>query len=235
MAIADLRRDYRAGSLRRAELLPDPLKQFNVWFGQALSNRTPGNFLRRFGVATYKWFQTIFSKTTTEANAMTLATTDKQGRPSARTVLLKGVDERGFVFFSHYEGPKGHDLAENPQAALVFYWPELERQVCIGGTVSRLPSTESEQYFHSRPRGSQLAACACKQSIPVPSRQFLEAKLREATAAHSGPVPMPGYWGGYVLAPTRIEFWQGRPNRLHDRFYYTKQPDGSWLIERLSP
>ena len=235
MAIADLRRDYRAGSLRRADLNPDPLAQFNTWFGQALAAKTPGNLLRRFGVATYKWFQTILGKTSTEANAMTLATADKHGRPAARMVLLKGVDTRGFIFFSHYEGPKGHDLAENPQAALVFYWPELERQVCVQGTVQKIPTAESEAYFHSRPHGSQIAAWVAKQSVVVPDRKFLEDHLQQAAAQHSGSVPKPDYWGGYLLSPSRIEFWQGRTNRLHDRFVYLRQPDDSWQIERLAP
>jgi pyridoxamine 5'-phosphate oxidase len=235
MGIADLRRDYRAGSLRRADLNPDPLAQFNDWFEQALSTKSPGNFFRRAGVATYKWIQTVFGKTSSEANAMTLATADKNGRPAARMVLLKGVDARGFIFFSHYDGPKGQDLAENPQAALVFYWPDLERQVCVSGTVNRLPSAESQTYFHSRPRGSQLAALVAKQSVPVPDRNFLESKLSAVTAAHPGTVPMPDYWGGYVLAPTRMEFWQGRPSRLHDRFCYCRQADGDWQIERLAP
>lgn len=235
MAIADLRREYQAGSLRRADLHPDPLAQFGDWFGEAVAGKRPGNDLRRIGVATYKWFQTILGNAATEANSMTLATADKSGRPSARVVLLKGVDERGFVFFTHYDGPKGHDLAENPQAALVFYWPELERQVCVGGTVSQLPAAESEAYFHSRPRGSQLAAWVSKQSVAVPDRNFLEAKLRAAENAHPAAVPKPDYWGGYLLSPMRLEFWQGRPNRLHDRFLYTKQPDGRWIIERLAP
>jgi pyridoxamine 5'-phosphate oxidase len=235
MAIADLRREYKAGSLRRADLNPDPLAQFGDWFGEAVAVRRPGNWLRRVGVATYKWFQTLLGNAATEANAMTLATADAAGRPSARMVLLKGVDARGFVFFTHYEGPKGHDLADNPRAALVFYWPELERQVCVSGTVNKLPAAESEAYFHSRPRGSQLAAWVSQQSVVVPDRQYLEGKLRSAEAAHPAAVPKPEYWGGYLLAPTRIEFWQGRPNRLHDRFLYTRQADGRWTIERLAP
>ncbi|HTJ00881.1 MAG TPA: pyridoxamine 5'-phosphate oxidase [Dongiaceae bacterium] len=235
MAIADLRRDYNAGSLERADLNSDPIAQFNGWFDQALANRTPGNFFRRLGVTTYKWFQTVFRKTATEANAMTLATADKDGRPAARIVLLKGVDARGFIFFTQYEGGKGRDLAENPQAALVFYWPELERQVCVRGTVTKLPEAESDTYFHSRPRGSQLAPWVARQSSVVPDREFLEAKYHEVQAKYTTTVPRPDYWGGYVLTPTRIEFWQGRPSRLHDRFCYTKQPDGTWQIERLAP
>ena len=235
MAIADLRREYTAGSLRRADLNANPLAQFDQWFNQALTNRTTGNFFRRVSVASYKWFQSVFRETASEANAMTLATADKNGRPTARVVLLKGVDARGFIFFSHYGGPKGLDLAENPQAALVFYWPELERQVCVGGTVNRLSAEESEQYFRSRPRGSRLAAWVARQSQIVPDRKFLEERLHEIESQYPGDVPKPDYWGGYVLAPRRIEFWQGRPNRLHDRFLYLKQPDGQWKIERLSP
>ena len=235
MAIADLRREYSAGSLRRADLQPDPLAQFDQWFNQAVATRTPGNFFRRVGVSTYKWFQSVCGKTSAEANAMTLATADKNGRPASRMVLLKGVDARGFVFFSHYDGPKGQDLAENPQAALVFYWPDLERQVCVGGTVEKLPAAESAAYFRSRPRGSRLAAWVARQSQVVPDRKFLEDRLRQAEAQHPGDVPRPDYWGGYLLSPARIEFWQGRPNRLHDRFLYTKRPDGGWQIERLSP
>ena len=167
---------------------------------------------------------------------MMLATVDKHGRPAARMVLLKGVDERGFIFFSQYEGPKGRDLDENPQASLVFYWPELERQVCVGGVVSKVPREESEAYFKTRPRGNRLAAWVSRQSEIVSNQQVLEAMFQQLAKQYSsGDVPMPPYWGGYVLSPTRIEFWQGRPNRLHDRFRYTKQSADRWLIERLAP
>ncbi|MBI3851182.1 MAG: pyridoxamine 5'-phosphate oxidase [Verrucomicrobia bacterium] len=236
MSIADLRREYDVGSLRRADLNPDPMAQFGKWFQQALETKSPAGILRRFGIATYKWFQAVRGETSVEANAMTLATASKDGRPAARMVLLKGVDARGFVFFSQYEGPKGRDLDENPQAALVFYWPDLERQVCVGGVVSKVSRAESEAYFKTRPIGSRLAAWVSRQSEIVSHRQLLEEKFQQLAAKYPNEdVPPPPYWGGYVLSPTRIEFWQGRPSRLHDRFLYTKQSDGRWLIERLAP
>jgi pyridoxamine 5'-phosphate oxidase len=171
-----------------------------------------------------------------DLTAMTLATADKHGRPSARVVLLKGVDERGFIFFTNYDSRKGHELTDNPQAALVLYWSEQERQVCIAGAVSQLPAAESEAYFKSRPRGSQLAAWASHQSGVVRDRAALEEKWQQLETQYAGQeVPRPPFWGGYVVSPVRMEFWQGRPNRLHDRFGYTRQPDKTWLIERLSP
>jgi pyridoxamine 5'-phosphate oxidase len=141
----------------------------------------------------------------------------------------------GFVFFTNYESRKGRDLAENPRAALVFYWPDQERQVCVAGDVARLPREESEAYFNTRPRGSRLAAWASSQSRPVESRTVLEEGLIELEARYRAEIPMPPYWGGYVLSPTRMEFWQGRPGRLHDRFCYERQPDGSWRLQRLCP
>ena len=167
---------------------------------------------------------------------MVLATTTQDGQPSARTVLLKGVEKRGFIFFTNYDSRKGKELAENPNAALVFYWPDLERQVCVAGKVTKLPFAESEAYFRSRPKGSQLAAWASDQSSAVSDRETLEQQWREMEARFTGQdIPCPPNWGGYVLSPARIEFWQGRPNRLHDRFRYTLQEDGSWTIERLAP
>jgi pyridoxamine 5'-phosphate oxidase len=167
---------------------------------------------------------------------MTLATADKAGRPSSRIVLLKEVDERGFTFFTNYESRKGRELAENPHAALTLYWAELERQICIVGEVTKTSRAESEKYFAMRPRGSQLGACVSRQSLVVPDRGFLEKRLAEVEKqVEGGDVPTPAYWGGYILAPSRIEFWQGRPNRLHDRFQYSKQAGGSWRIDRLSP
>jgi pyridoxamine 5'-phosphate oxidase len=166
---------------------------------------------------------------------MVLATADKNGWPSSRTILLKGVDERGFIFYTNYDSRKGRELAENPNAALTFYWPGSERQVCVTGTVSKISVQESENYFKSRPRGSQLAAWASNQSDAVPDRAALDKKWDEMAAKFPKDIPLPPNWGGYVLKPERIEFWQGRVNRLHDRFCYTRQPDNSWKLERLSP
>ena len=212
MNLADLRREYTQGGLRRADLDPDPHGQFHKWFEQALKSEL------------------------LEPSAMTLATADRAGRPSARIVLLKAADERGFTFFTNYESRKGAELAENPHAALVLYWAELEREILIEGEVTKVSREESEQYFALRPRGSQLGAWVSRQSSVVPDRAFLEARLAEQEARFADrAVEIPPYWGGYLLAPVRIEFWQGRPNRLHDRFQYSKQPDGSWRIDRLSP
>jgi pyridoxamine 5'-phosphate oxidase len=212
MNLADLRREYTKGGLRRAEPEPNPIVQFQKWFEQALTAQLP------------------------EPSAMTLATADKSGFPSARIVLLKGVNESGFTFFTNYESRKGHELAGNARASLVLYWPEMERQICIAGTVTKTSRTDSERYFAMRPRGGQLGAWVSKQSSIVPDRAFLEARLAEKEKEFAErEVPAPPYWGGYLLAPVRLEFWQGRPNRLHDRFEYAKQADGSWRIQRLSP
>jgi pyridoxamine 5'-phosphate oxidase len=219
MTIADLRREYNLGGLRRAHLEANPIVQFNKWFEQARSA------CAKVGEAGL-----------VDPTAMTLATADKQGRPSARTVLLKGVDERGFIFFTNYKSRKGRELSENRQAALVFYWPELERQVCIAGEVSKLTTAESEAYFKTRPKGSRLAAWASTQSEVIPDRAWLEEKWKTLEAQYPGPdVLMPPYWGGYVLGAKRIEFWQGRPNRLHDRFCYTRLPEKGWRLDRLAP
>lgn len=235
MAIADLRREYNLAGLRRADLEPNPLAQFNLWFEQASGARASGR-IRKLIVTIYKSILTFFGAETPDVNAMTLATADKEGRPSARIVLLKGVDERGFIFFTNYDSRKAHELTENPHGALVFYWPDLERQVCVAGDVIKLPDTESEAYFKSRPRGSRIAAWASRQSEIVADRDELERKWRQLEAQYpTEQVPKPPFWGGYILSPRRIEFWQGRPNRLHDRFRYTRLPDKSWKIERLSP
>ena len=235
MAIADIRREYNLTGLRREDLAPEPLAQFKLWFDQASGARASGRVLK-FLVRTYKALVGIKGMERIDVNAMTLATVDKQGQPSARMVLLKGVDERGFIFFTNYQSRKGRDLAENPLASLVFYWPELERQVCVAGTVSKVPSTESDAYFKSRPRGSRLAAWASNQSEIVPERATLEKRWAEFETKFPGEeVPRPPQWGGYVLTPQRLEFWQGRPNRLHDRFVYIRQADQSWTVERLSP
>jgi len=235
MGIAQLRREYNLTGLRRRDLETDPIRQFQAWFEQASDSRRSGRF-QKFFVNLYKSFLGLAGAAPIDVNAMTLATADKEGRPSARIVLLKGVDERGFVFYTNYDSRKGHELTENPQAALVFYWPDLERQVCIAGEVSQLPRAESEAYFRSRPRGARIGAWASKQSDVLPDRAALEETWRKLETQYPGDdVPIPPYWGGYVLTPNRIEFWQGRPNRLHDRFRYSKSPDGTWQIERLSP
>jgi pyridoxamine 5'-phosphate oxidase len=235
MAIADLRREYNFVALNRADLDADPIRQFSQWFEQAAGTRASGR-LRGLCIKLYKKLFLVAGGEPMDLNAMTLATVDKEGRPSARIVLLKGLDERGFVFFTNYESRKGQELEANPNAALVFYWPEQVRQVCVAGAVTKLSGAESDDYFRTRPRGSQLEAWASQQSTVVPDRAALEAKWKELHAQHAGKdVPRPPFWGGYCLAPTRLEFWQGRPNRLHDRFRYTRQPDRSWQIERLSP
>jgi pyridoxamine 5'-phosphate oxidase len=235
MAIADLRREYNLTGLRRRDLLPDPIEQFKLWFDQATGARASGR-VRKFFVNLYKSIFRLGGSEQIDLNAMTLATADREGRPSARMVLLKGVDTRGFVFYTNYGSRKGKELAENPNAALVFYWPEQERQVCIAGQVTLVPAAESDAYFNSRPRGSRLAAWASDQRSLVKDRAELDRKWQESEKRYPDPeVPRPAYWGGYVLAPTRVEFWQGRPNRLHDRFRYLRQADNTWLVERLSP
>ena len=235
MSIADLRREYNLTGLRRKDLEADPILQFKRWFEQAQGARSSGR-LRRFFVRLYKRLLLMSGAELMDMTAMTLATADKQGRPSARVVLLKGVDQRGFVFYTNYESRKGQELAENPHAALVFYWSNQERQVCVAGEVSKLSPEESDVYFKTRPRGSRLGAWASKQSAVIRDRAALEAKWQLMEAQFPGEaVSRPEFWGGYLLRPTRIEFWQGRANRLHDRFCYTRQADQSWVIERLSP
>ncbi len=235
MSIADVRREYNLTGLRRSDLDADPIGQFKKWFDQASGARASGR-IRKLCIKLYKALLMASGAEDMDLTAMTLATADKQGRPSARIVLLKGVDQRGFVFYTNYDSRKGQELAENQQAALVFYWPEQERQVCVAGEVNKLPAAESDAYFKSRPRGSRLGACVSHQSTVVPERAALEAKWNQMEAQFAGQeIPRPPNWGGYVLCPARIEFWQGRPNRLHDRFRYTRQPDKTWLIERLSP
>jgi pyridoxamine 5'-phosphate oxidase len=231
MALADIRREYVQEELRRADLDANPLAQFNQWFAQAAS----GSRWRKIGIALYKLWHAMLGHTPIDVNAMVLATVDKAGRPSARAVLLKGADERGFIFFTNYDSRKGHELADNPNAALTFYWPDLERQVCVAGGVGKLPQAESEAYHQSRPKGSRLAVWASNQSSVVADRAALDKRWNEMAAKFPGDVPLPPYWGGYVLKPERIEFWQGRLNRLHDRFCYTRQPDNSWKLERLAP
>jgi pyridoxamine 5'-phosphate oxidase len=189
----------------------------------------------KIGIALYKLWQAILGRSSADVNAMVLSTVDKNDRPSSRNVLLKGVDERGFIFFTNYDSRKGCELADNPNAALTFYWPEMERQVCVAGSVEKVPREESENYFKSRPRGSRLAAWASNQSDVVAGRKVLDAKWSEMEKKFPNEVPLPPNWGGYVLKPERIEFWQGRASRLHDRFQYMRQPDNSWKLERLAP
>ena len=236
MAIADIRRDYTAGQLDRGGLDGDPFAQFQHWFDEASRTKQAGGRFRRFGIGIYKSFATLFGGKNLEANAMSLATVGADGKPSVRMVLLKGLDQRGFIFFTNYLSRKGRELEANPQAALTFYWPELERQVCVAGSVTKLPRAESEAYFHSRPRGSQVAAAASSQSQPVANRGVLEKLFQQIEQQNAKvPIPMPPHWGGFVLSPERIEFWQGRASRLHDRFCYTRNNDGAWFVERLAP
>ena len=231
MALADTRREYALGGLKRADLDANPVVQFNEWFAQA----SGGSRWRKIGIALYKLWHAILGHVPIDVNAMVLATVDQAGRPSTRAVLLKGVDERGFVFYTNYDSRKGLELAENPNAALTFYWPDLERQVCVAGTVNKISRGESEAYFKTRPRGSRLATWASNQRDVVADRAALDAKWDAMAKKYPGDVPLPPHWGGYVLKPERIEFWQGRPSRLHDRFCYTRQPDNSWKLERLAP
>jgi pyridoxamine 5'-phosphate oxidase len=234
MNLGDFREDYRRGALDRAGLDANPIAQFESWFRDATGEQSQSRW-RKIGIAFYKLWSAICNHRPADINAMTLATVDASGKPSTRTVLLKSVDERGFIFFTNYDSRKGRELAENPNAALTFFWSDLERQVCVAGRVTKLPVAESENYFKSRPRGSRLAAWASNQSESVPDRAALEAKWRELEKKFATDIPLPPNWGGFILKPERIEFWQGRPSRLHDRFSYAWQADGSWKLERLAP
>lgn len=209
-SIAQLRKNYTFGQLSETEVSSNPLDLFQVWFDQAVKAECP------------------------EPNSMTLATADSAGNPSARIVLLKGADSAGFTFFTNYESQKGKELTARPHAALLFHWHELERQVRIKGLVERVSPAESDEYFHSRPAASRIGAWASPQSSEIPNREFLEEAEKRFAADFGDKPPRPEHWGGYRLQPTEIEFWQGRPSRLHDRIHY--QLDGAqWRITRLAP
>jgi pyridoxamine 5'-phosphate oxidase len=211
MAIEDMRREYMRAELTEDAAAADPVRQLAAWLEEAAAA----------GV--------------TEPNAMTLATASADGVPSARMVLLKGVDDRGLVFYTNYGSRKGDELAANPRAALVLYWAPLERQVRVEGRVEKVPREESAAYFASRPRGSRLGALASPQSAVVAGRSVLEERLAELETAHPGEdVPLPDNWGGYLVVPEVVELWQGRPNRLHDRLRYRADGRGGWIRERLA-
>ena len=209
--ISSIRKDYALKTLSESELSSDPIAQFEQWFGEALNSEV------------------------LEPNAMTLATVDQTNAPSARIVLLKGVEEGKFWFFTNYLSTKGRQMAENPHVSLLFFWPELQRQVRVDGVVSKLTAEQSDAYFHSRPVGSRIGAVASPQSDVIPDRRILESRVKELEQKYSdGKVPRPEHWGGYQVKPEKIEFWQGRSSRLHDRFRYTMF-QSRWTISRLAP
>jgi pyridoxamine 5'-phosphate oxidase len=212
ISLANLRQNYTRDGLKETEANTNPWKLFKFWLEQAISAQL------------------------VEPNAMTLATTNYEGKPTARMVLLKHIDERGFIFFTNYESHKGMQLQEKPWGALVFWWGELERQVRVEGKVEKVSASESDIYFQHRPRGSQLGAWVSPQSQVIPNREVLESKLIEVQEQfQDGVIPRPANWGGFRVIPQQIEFWQGRPNRLHDRLLYSLQDDGTWQRERLAP
>ncbi len=211
MSVHESRKDYNRLSLSEGELDPDPIRQFHQWFEEATLSEIP------------------------EPNAMVLATASPDARTSARFVLLRVYDERGFFFFTNYESRKGRELDANPHAALAFHWHDLERQIRVEGPVVRSSAEESDAYFQSRPAGSRLGAWASRQSEVIADREILEARIRAFELQYAdGQIPRPEHWGGYRVVPTVVDFWQGRPSRLHDRLRYTRS-EGGWLIERLSP
>lgn len=210
--IAEIRKEYKLQTLSESDILNDPFAQFGKWWQEALNA----------GIE--------------EPNAMTLATATTDGMPDARIVLLKGFDEKGFTWFTNYHSTKGMQLLENPRATLVFFWKELERQVRVSGLVNLAPGKISDDYFSSRPEGSQIGAWASPQSEPIDGREWLEDNERRYRDLWIGKtIARPPHWGGYVLKPVKMEFWQGRPSRLHDRFLFTLQSNGLWKIERLAP
>ncbi|MBM3439437.1 MAG: pyridoxamine 5'-phosphate oxidase [Bacteroidetes bacterium] len=212
MSIADIRKEYAMHALSEADVQANPLQQFSIWWNEALQAEIE------------------------EVNAVTLATASADGLPTARTVLLKGYDERGFVFYTNYNSQKAAQLEENPRATLLFFWKELERQVRITGLVEKTSAEESDAYYHSRPEGSRLGAWASPQSSTIESREWLENKVSEMEKAFTnGNLNRPPHWGGYRVKPVIVEFWQGRPSRLHDRIQYSIQTGGNWKIERLAP
>jgi pyridoxamine 5'-phosphate oxidase len=210
MNIADIRKDYALKRLDESDVDADPFKQFHAWLREALAAEVP------------------------EPTAMTLATVDGEGSPSARIMLLKALDERGFVFYTNYESRKGRELAARPRACLTFFWKELERQVRIEGSVEKVSAAESDEYFASRPLGSRIGAWASTQSATIASRPWLEARVQAAQAQYGENPPRPPHWGGYRVIPDWIEFWQGRQSRLHDRIAFTREASG-WVVSRLSP
>lgn len=211
-SIADLRREYSLQQLNKKDAHPNPFEQFTLWFDQAVAAKLP------------------------EPNAMTLATATSDGKPSARMVLLKDYDERGFVFYTNYKSRKGQQLLANPWGAIAFWWTQLERQVRIEGQIEQVSAEESDAYFHSRPQDSQLGAWASEQSQVIDSREVLEQRLQQLKKEYeTKTIPRPPHWGGFRLIPVAIEFWQGRPSRLHDRLLYQRTAEGSWMIQRLSP
>src|ERR1700743_13892 len=210
--LQNLRQDYSAASLSETTINVNPIKQFDIWFNEAMEAKLP------------------------EPNAMTLATATHDGRPSARIVLLKGFDASGFVFYTNYLSRKGKEITKNPLGAITFFWGGLERQVRIEGTIEKLSKEESEKYFHSRPKQSQLGAVVSPQSQEINGREMLESKWQEMEAEYTDKeVPKPSYWGGYILKPRLIEFWQGRRSRLHDRILYKKTDKTNWKKVRLAP
>jgi len=211
MSIADLRKDYSRATLTEVEVDPDPTVQFATWFRQAMEAGIP------------------------EANAMSVATVGADGRPSSRILLIKEFNRDGFTWFTNYRSRKGRDLEAHPYAALLFHWVELERQVRIEGRVEKLAPEQNDAYFHRRPLNSRLGALASDQSETIASREMLEQRFAQAEASHGDQPVRPSHWGGYRLIPDRMEFWQGRPSRLHDRIVYTRQQDGAWRRERLQP